>query len=98
MNKDLYAISNALEYEVLIAKSISEIMDILHTAFCGYAQTELNFENIQNASWLIFKISKYHSEQLLEISNDVFNALKKADNSNVKPHEDNNSLAPFEGA
>ena len=80
MNKDLYAISNALEYEVLIAKSISEIMDILHTAFCGYAQTELNFENIQDASWLIFKISKYHSKKLLEISNDVFNAFKETDN------------------
>ena len=79
MKQNLYDISIALEYEVLIAKSISEIMDILHTAFCGYAQTELNFENIQNASWLIFKISKYHSEKLLEISNDVFNAFKEND-------------------
>lgn len=89
MNKNLHAISNALEYEVLIAKSISEIMDILHTAFCGYAQTELNFENIQNASWLIFKISKYHSEKLLEISNDVFNAFKENDTADYS-----NSKAP----
>lgn len=53
MNKDLLDISNALEDEILITKAMSEIMEILHTAFCGYAQTELNFKNIQDASWLI---------------------------------------------
>lgn len=77
MNKDLLQISHALENEALIARALSEIMDILHTAFCGYAHTELNFENIQNASWLIFKISKYHSEKLLEISNDVYHAFRE---------------------
>lgn len=77
MNNHLLQISNELEHEVLIAKSISEIMDILHTAFCGYAKTELNFENIQDAAWLMYRISKYHSEKLFEISNDVFDAFKE---------------------
>ncbi|MDE6710736.1 MAG: hypothetical protein K2J76_09645 [Oscillospiraceae bacterium] len=80
MNKNLSDISNALEDEVLIARALSDIMDIFHTAACGFRKTDLDFENIQNASWLIFKISKYHSEQLLEISNDVFNAFKENDN------------------
>lgn len=87
MNKDLLDISSDLEYEALIARALSEIMDIFHTAFCGYAHTELNFENIQDASWLIFKISKYHSEKLLELSNDIFKAFKencKTDHSNSK--------------
>ncbi|MDE6131821.1 MAG: hypothetical protein K2G04_00385 [Oscillospiraceae bacterium] len=76
MNKDLLKISNALEDEVLITKSLSEIMEILHTAFCGYAQTELNFKNIQDATWLICNISKRNAEKLFEISNDVFDAFK----------------------
>lgn len=80
MNKNLSDISNALENEVLMARALSDMMDIFHTAACGFRKTDLDFENIQNASWLIFKISKYHSEQLLEISNDVFNAFRETDN------------------
>lgn len=89
MNKDLLQISNALEDEILITKAMSEIMEILHTAFCGYAQTELNFKNIQDASWLICKISKHNAEKLFEISNDVFEAFKE--NS---PPDHSNSKAP----
>ena len=80
MNKNLSDISNALENEVLMARALSDMMDIFHTAACGFRKTDLDFGNIQNASWLIFKISKYHSEKLLEISNDVFNAFKETDN------------------
>lgn len=82
MSKDLFDISSKLEYEALIARALSETMDILHTAFCGFDKTELNFENIQNASWLIYKISKYHSEKLLELSKDVFKAFKEFEKNN----------------
>lgn len=79
MNKNLSDISNALEDEVLMARALSDIMDIFHTAACGFRKTDLDFNNIQNALWLIREISKYHSEKLLEISNDVFNAFKEQD-------------------
>lgn len=80
MNKNSLAISNALEEEALFAKAISEILKILHTASYGYPQTELDFRDMHDALWLIREISKYHSEKLLEISNDVFNAFKETDN------------------
>lgn len=89
MNKNLSDISNALEDEVLIARALSDIMDIFHTAACGFRKTDLDFENIQNALWLILKVSKHHSEQLLEISNDVFNAFKENDTADYS-----NSKAP----
>lgn len=79
MNKNLSDISNALEEEVLMARALSDIMDIFHTAACGFRKTDLDFNNIQDATWLILKVSKYHSEKLLEISNDVFNAFKEQD-------------------
>ncbi|MDE7289309.1 MAG: hypothetical protein K2N71_07400 [Oscillospiraceae bacterium] len=80
MNKDLLRISNTLEEEVLFAKAITEILKILHTASYGYTQTELDFRDIHEALWLIREISQYHSEKLLEISSDVFNAFKETDN------------------
>lgn len=80
MNKNLSDISNALENEVLIARALSDMMDIFHTAACGFRKTDLDFENIQNALWLILKISKHHSEQLFEISNNVFSAFREDDN------------------
>lgn len=96
MDKDLMQISHALEDEALIARALSEIMDILHTAFCGYAQTELNFKNIQDASWLICEISKHNAEKLFEISNDVFGAFKNlSENSpSNEPNNYSNSNAP----
>lgn len=80
MNKDLLQISNTLEEEVLFAKAITEILKILHTASYGYTQTELDFRDIHEALWLIREISSYHSEKLLEISNDIFNTFKENDN------------------
>ena len=96
MDKDLMQISHALEDEILITKAMSEIMEILHTAFCGYAQTELNFKNIQDASWLICEISKHNAEKLFEISNDVFGAFKNlSENSpSNEPNNYSNSNAP----
>lgn len=91
MNKDLLKISNALEDEILITKSLSEIMEILHTAFCGYAQTELNFKNIQDASWLIYKISQRNAEKLFEISGDVFDAFKNLSENSPNNHSSSNA-------
>ena len=89
MNKDLLRISNTLEEEVLFAKAITEIIKILHTASYGYTQTELDFRDIHEALWLIREISSYHSEKLLEISNDIFNTFKENDTPDYS-----NSKAP----
>lgn len=80
MNKNLLRISRALEDEVLFAKAIAEILKIFHATSFGYTQTELDFKDIHDALWLICEISKYHSEKLLEISNDVFKAFQENDN------------------
>lgn len=79
MNKNSLSASHALEDEVLLAKAIAEILKILHTASYGYPQTELDFRDVHEALWLICKISKYHSEKLLEISEDVFSAFREQD-------------------